>query len=359
MKKKIYLICYAVVQMIISIYSMIFVDKIAAEQLLLIQDMFADLPTEMQAAMTEMYTLETMASSVMLTAVICLVLGAILLWLFVRDRVPVKKVLAITLTVISIVLGLSNIVTFMAVGALVCIAATESVKKEKKEKKEIKKLRELKVTGKDLIWVVVLVLAYATQFFIPNFIESKSLLIIFDILFNVLVFALVIYIFRKRLKRDFKAFKENFSSYIGYVFKWWGIMLGLSFAAAIIRLILGGDMVTANQTSLNSAPLWYVGPLAIIWAPVVEEGIFRGGLRRFVKNDKLFIVLSAIIFGLLHTVGSEVGLYNIIIQSLQYMVMGFVMARVYTKTNNICVNMSIHCIQNTVGVILMILMMIL
>ena len=94
------------------------------------------------------------------------------------------------------------------------------------------------------------------------------------------------------MKRDFKAFKENSGSYIGYIFKWWGIMLGLSFVAAMIRLLLGGAVETANQEALNSAPLWYVGPLAIIWAPVVEEGIFRGGLRRFIKNvAKIYIIM--------------------------------------------------------------------
>ena len=358
MKRKIYLICYAVAQMLISIYTMFNANSIAKETLKLMKEMFAEMPAEMQTMINEVYTLDSVVSSVWMTAIAALVIGAILLWLFVRDRVPAKKGLAITLTVVSMLLGLNDIVTLLAIVALVLvigIGKDTDTKKDKKEKKEIKKLRELKVTGKDLLWVVVLVLAYSTQFIVPMFIESAVLGTIFEILFYVLIFALVLYIFGKRLKRDFKAFKENFGSYIGYIFKWWGIMLGLSLVAAVIRLLLGGDVETANQAGLNSMPLWYVGPLAIIWAPFVEEGIFRGGLRRFVKNDKLFIVLSAVLFGLLHTIGSETGLYNIFIQSLQYMVMGFVMARAYVKTNNICVNMGIHCVQNTLGVVMMIL----
>ena len=65
---------------------------------------------------------------------------------------------------------------------------------------------------------------------------------------------------------------------------------------------------------------------------------------------------SAIIFGLLHTFSSETGLYNIIVQSLQYMVMGGVMAYAYSKTNNMFVNISIHAFQNTLGVLLMLFM---
>lgn len=359
MKRKIYLICYAVLQMLASVYTMFNANSIAKESLKMIKDAFKEMPAEMQTMINEVYTLDSMVSSVWMTAIVALVLGAILLWLFVRDRVPVKKGLAITLTVISMLLGVNDIVTLLAVVALVLIIGIEKEKVVKKEKKEIKKLRELKVTGKDLLWVVVLVLAYSTQFIVPLFIENATLGIIFEILYYVLIFALVLYIFGKRLKRDFKAFKENFGTYMGYIFKWWGIMLGLSIVAAGIRLLLGGDVETANQAGLNSMPLWYVGPLAMIWAPFVEEGIFRGGLRRFVKNDKVFIVLSALLFGLLHTVGSETGLYNIFIQSLQYMVMGGVMAHVYTKTNNICVNMGVHCVQNTFGVVMMFLMSIL
>ena len=356
MKRKIYLIGYAIVQMLISIYTMMNVNSIAKGQLELIKEMFATMPKEMQTMMDEVYTLESMVSSVWLTAIVALVLGGILLWLFIRDRVPVRKGLAITLVVISMLIGLSDLVTLLALVALVLVIGIPGKKKDKKEKKEIKKLRELKVTGKDLLWVVVLVLAYSTQFIAPMFIKNATVGLIFEVLFYVLIFALALYIFGKRLKRDFKEFKNNLGSYIGYIFKWWGIMLGLSLVAAIIRMVLGGDVETANQAGLNSMPLWYVGPLAIIWAPFVEESIFRGGLRRFVKNDKLFIILSAVLFGLLHTIGTETGIYNILVQSLQYMVMGGVMAHVYTKTNNICVNMGVHCVQNTFGVVMMILM---
>ena len=68
------------------------------------------------------------------------------------------------------------------------------------------------------------------------------------------------------------------------------------------------------------------------------------------------IVVSAFAFGLLHTISAETGLYSILVQSLQYVGMGAVMAYVYTKTNNIGTNMTIHCIQNTVAVILSMLM---
>ena len=121
MKRKIYLICYAVLQMLASVYTMFNANSIAKESLKMIKDAFKEMPAEMQTMINEVYTLDSMVSSVWMTAIVALVLGAILLWLFVRDRVPVKKGLAITLTVISMLLGVNDIVTLLAVVAFVLI----------------------------------------------------------------------------------------------------------------------------------------------------------------------------------------------------------------------------------------------
>ena len=43
----------------------------------------------------------------------------------------------------------------------------------------------------------------------------------------------------------------------------------------------------------------------------------------------------------------------LLIQSLQYMAMGAVMAIAYVKTNNIMTNMGVHCVQNTFSTIML------
>ena len=175
--------------------------------------------------------------------------------------------------------------------------------------------------------------------------------------YYLIVFGFSIYVFRKRFVRDFDFVSRDFFTYFKYIFKMWAVMIGFSLIAAFIRIVLGSDSLSANQTSLNDAPLWYVVPLAMIWAPIVEECLFRGSIRRFISDDKVFIIVSAISFGLLHTIGQEVGVYNTILQSLQYMAMGGVMAYTYIKTNNIFTNMGIHFIQNTFASIMMIFFM--
>lgn len=358
MKKKIYLIVYAVVQLVLSIYYGCTAGALANSQMDMFNEMFTMYPAETQEMMKSMFTVETLKSSIILTTVACGILAVILLWIFAKDKLSEKKWLALWLTVASVFLLGDLLIIVLGGIAIYLIAKTPKteVVKEEKEKKAVQKLRPLKVDSKDILLTVMLVLLYLTQFFLGYIINGVVMGVIVQVIYYVGVFGFGIYVYQKRLKRDFAAYKENVGGYLGYSFKWWGIMLGLSFVAAMLRIVLGGNAVTANQDGLNSSPLWYIAPLSIIWAPFVEELIFRGSIRRFIKNDKVFVVVSALVFGLIHTVTSEVGLYNMIIQSLQYMVMGGVMAYTYAKTNNIGVNMTIHCIQNTIGVVFMMML---
>lgn len=353
MKKKIYLISYAVIQFFVSVYSFVLASSIAQKQLDSLMKTINMMPTGLQATMKEMYTLESMTSSVKLLAFIGAILAIILLVLFLKDKVSEKKTLAIVLTAVSIFVASNAIVTLLAGVALVLIAKTPKKMTEKKEKKKLEKLERLDVSGKDVILTIVLIALYLTQFFIGDFISDPKLIVIVGIAYYILVFVFSCFVFRKRLKRDYAAYKSNVGAHVGQAFKWWGILIGCSYLMVIVRLALGGEMVTANQSDLNEMPLWYTAPLAIIWAPFVEEIIFRGCIRRFIKNDVAFIIVAGLTFGLGHTITSESGLYNIIVQSLQYVAMGVVMATAYVKTNNIFVNMSIHCIQNTLATFLM------
>ena len=358
MKKKIYLIAYALFELVTCLVWGLFADSIAASQVESLTESFSAYPVEMQEMMTQLYTVDMMKSSVLITAVICGIIGVILLILFARNKVSEKKGLALGLTIASMILIGNTVFMILSIIAICLIAKTPKaeISKEEKEKREIKKLRPLKVDSKDIVLSVVLILLYSTQFFASSLITNAVAGIIFEVAFYLLTFAFAFYIFKNRLKRDFGAYKENVSGHVGFSFKWWGIMMLCSMVVGFIRMALSGSLVTANQDGLNNAPIWYIAPLAIIWAPFVEESIFRGCIRRFIKNDKVFIVVSALVFGLIHTIGSEVGLYNILVQSLQYATMGGVMAYVYTKTNNICTNMTIHCIQNTLATLLMFFM---
>ena len=113
-------------------------------------------------------------------------------------------------------------------------------------------------------------------------------------------------------------------------------------------MFISKQSTSVNQSTLESLPKWFVIPAAIIWAPIVEELVFRGVLRRFIKKDALFIIISALLFGLMHTI-DEQSLLNVIIWTIPYSVLGGFLAYIYDKTNNICTNILLHSFINIIA----------
>ena len=97
---------------------------------------------------------------------------------------------------------------------------------------------------------------------------------------------------------------------------------------------------------------------AVFIAPVLEELTFRQAFRNIFSNDKVFIIMSGLIFGGLHVVGnvnSPVDLLYLI----PYCTPGFVFAYIMAKTDNVFVSMGLHFLHNGVMISLQILLMVL
>jgi len=84
--------------------------------------------------------------------------------------------------------------------------------------------------------------------------------------------------------------------------------------------------------------------LACIVAPFVEEFIFR----YIPQNDKVTIVTSIIMFGLMHTQISK-DLYTSLYPAIVTMINGVIFYIFYKKTDNLYVSISIHAIVNFIA----------
>ena len=72
--------------------------------------------------------------------------------------------------------------------------------------------------------------------------------------------------------------------------------------------------------------------------------IFRKSIKNIVKNKYAFVIISGLLFGLLHI--SDYTDIKEYIMSVSYIVMGLDFAYIYHKTNNIFTTMSIHSFHN-------------
>ena len=342
MRKHLYFFISSIINILLCIYSIVTSNEIAAEML----KSAKMLPESMREKVIETYS-NNGNIYIIVMAVICILLNFVIFSAIIRKTVTRKKFI---ITSIFILLTAPiDLITLIAILNLVlCIMVKDDIIKSKITIPEI----EYKTNKKLKITAIILVLIYALQFllkYIP-FIDK----IVLTIIFESILLILSIVLFFNLFKEEFKLFFKNILSYILYIMPKLGIGYIIYIAVSLISVSITKQTTTVNQSSLEQLSYWYLVPAAVIWAPIVEETIFRRCLRFFVKNNKLFIILSALIFGLLHTIHEE-SLLNIFVIGLPYMALGGYLAYIYTKTNNLFSNIFSHMFINTLALIIMVL----
>lgn len=213
---------------------------------------------------------------------------------------------------------------------------------------------------------LVLLLFYCSSLFvlIPIYLFNIDIKTCSDVTYNILRIIpnvvqsiILILMYRKCLKKDFKDFRSNFGSYSDIAIKYW--ILGF-IAMMVSNTIIGTFSpvkIATNEESvreiIKTIPEISFFSLCL-FAPIAEELIFRKAFKDCFKNKYLFILLSGIVFGLLHVIGSFNSLYNLL-YIVPYSSLGIAFAYIYYKTNNICSSIFVHCLHNTILVILNIL----
>lgn len=237
------------------------------------------------------------------------------------------------------------------------IGFTINGKLENKEKKEDRELPliELEEYTNKYICLIAFIICLSILLFGNSFIKDGITLV----LAYVLIFSLMVGIFWKQLVHDFKIFKKYFREYSKLVFKTWGkALLFLVIASLMIQIITGTTQANNQivlQKSFNSKPI-FIAILAMFYAPIAEELMFRGVFRKFIKNKKLFIIISGVVFGLMHVIDDSKTLAEFSYVFV-YSILGIYLAGIYAKTNNLCTNIFMHFLQNTLSVIGMIMLM--
>jgi membrane protease YdiL (CAAX protease family) len=99
---------------------------------------------------------------------------------------------------------------------------------------------------------------------------------------------------------------------------------------------------------------------AIIFAPVVEEIIFRGVIYRHFKRSGRYLIpliISTLLFATMHSLNA------ILLQQWAdlwyipvYAFMGLILTFTYEKTQNLYSSIFLHCINNTISIVAMFLM---
>ena len=199
--------------------------------------------------------------------------------------------------------------------------------------------------------IVIYFLKYFNIFDINSLsLHYKNLcLIIIDIILMIITYLF----YRKDCNNDIRSFIKNFFSFFKTAMGFW--IFGLSLMI-ISNLLINYFYPTSRalnedavQNFLKTSPI-YASFASCIFAPFMEEMIFRKSLRNVFSIDILYIFVSGLLFGLVHNLAS-IGTSNFI-YIIPYGLFGSIFAYCYVKTKNIFVPIMIHCIHNTVLVII-------
>lgn len=162
---------------------------------------------------------------------------------------------------------------------------------------------------------------------------------------NILLMLLVFFVYRREIIEDFKDFKKNhcLSKYV------WIYLIGvllMGFSNVIIQKItnieVGGNEETIRLL-IKEVPL-YILFSSVLFAPFVEEMIFRKCVRNIFHNKYLFILISGFAFGILHI--SDFKSIGQVLMGIPYIIMGIDFAYIYYKTDNIFTTMIFHLCHN-------------
>ena len=188
-----------------------------------------------------------------------------------------------------------------------------------------------------------------------NPILLNTILIVSDLIFMVIMF----FIYKKDIIENAKEFKNNKGKWF---IKYFGIFVGSVLVMGILNIIL--SKITNLETSENEElvrklikilPV-YMTFSTVLYAPFVEELLFRKAIRKIIKGDDkytkiTYVIVSAVIFGLLHVITLDASFYDLLM-GIPYMVVGLSLGYIYSKTDNLFSTMQFHLMHNTILLIL-------
>lgn len=177
-----------------------------------------------------------------------------------------------------------------------------------------------------------------------SFVQKNIYLFITDLIYLIIL----VYLYKDELKSDLSKFKKNGDKLIT---KYFPIYLLGVFLMGISNMIVSSITkieISSNEEAVRTLIKFYPVYMifsSVIYAPIVEELIFRKSIRKIFDDKVVFILISGFLFGLVHVIGGNTS-SNELLMGIPYIIMGIDLAYIYYKSDNIFTTMFIHSMHN-------------
>lgn len=205
-----------------------------------------------------------------------------------------------------------------------------------------------------LLFVILFLFLYVGVFndIIGNLITKWNFILRIIFIYSLQV-SLTVLPLIKNIIRDAKAFIKNRKVYFAEMVKTISYMILFYIPISLIIKLIVGETST-NQNTLQGLPIVFMIIVGVFIAPLCEELMFRGFLRKVFKNETVFIIISSIVFGIIHCMYAETNLL-LYLYVVPYAIIGAGLAKVYAKTDNLWTNIFMHMGWNAIAFASMVL----
>lgn len=238
-----------------------------------------------------------------------------------------------------------NLIATITTTVLCTLANIGVIRKNINTKKFIKLLIVLSLFFLSSIFQLIPI--YLFNMDIKNISSSQDVLL--TTFSDLVIIAILVYMYRKELKEQFKDFTKNLNKYADTAFKYWLVGLGIM---VVSNLIIGFFIPNASanneeqvQQMIHSIPLVSIFCIGFL-APMIEETIFRKAFYDSFNKKWIFVVISSLVFGSLHVVLSLTSPWDLL-YIIPYTALGMSFALTMVKTDNMFPSMLVHMFHNT------------
>ncbi len=180
------------------------------------------------------------------------------------------------------------------------------------------------------------------------------------IIFEIFLMSLIVIVLNKKISRDFQNMRKYHKEYFKKYFKFWLISVGIMMLSNFIINFFVKTGISANEETIREtfkiSPI-YIFFSSVIFAPVVEELVFRQSLKNIIPNKYIFIIVSGIIFGGLHVITSLTSVTDLL-YLIPYCAPGFAFAYILADSDNIFIPISLHFMHNGILIALQFILLI-
>lgn len=186
---------------------------------------------------------------------------------------------------------------------------------------------------------------------------NSSMKVLLSIGSSLIIISILIIIYHKDLKEMLWDYKKNYKEYFDLGLKCWFVGLVIMCLSNILISILTPVHEANNevlvQNMLKASPFLSFISSSLL-APFIEEMIFRKSLGDIFDNKYFKIIMSSLIFGLLHVIFSFNTWYDFL-YVIPYGALGGAFSYILTKKNNIFIPITFHVLHNSIITIISII----